>query len=332
MGYSVKRNRKPKTGRKGWLIVLAVLLAAVVAGGTLLLALHQQQGDSSGSAGDPATSGAVTKPRKTLPQDFIDRNTSSSYVILSNVTKGEVLYSKAANEKAYPASLTKLMTAIVAVENCPVDTVLTVGEEITYIDRESSRAYLTTGSRLTLNQLLKALLLPSGNDAAYAIAAQVGRKIAGNDSLAPRSAIAQFVTKMNEKAAALGCTGTHFANPDGIHDPNHYTTAADMLRIATAALQKAEIAGVVSLAQTTETFPSGQTVTWKNSNKLVRQDNAFAYDGATGMKTGSTNEAGYCLIASAVRDGQTSIAVVMGSEVESGRWEDASGLLDISFE
>lgn len=331
MGYSVKRNRKPKNGRKGWLIVLAVLLAAVVAGGTLLLAMHQRQDGSSGSD-NAATSGEVTKPRKTLPQDFIDRNTSSSHVILSNVTKGEVLYTKAANEKAYPASLTKLMTAIVAVENCPADTVLTVGEEITYIDRESSRAYLTTGSRLTLNQLLKALLLPSGNDAAYAIAAQVGRKIAGNDSLAPRSAIAQFVAKMNEKAAALGCAGTHFANPDGIHDPNHYTTAADMLKIATAALQKPEIAGVVALAQTTETFPSGQTVTWKNSNKLVRQDNAFAYDGATGMKTGSTSEAGYCLIASAVRDGQTSIAVVMGSEEESGRWEDASGLLDISFE
>lgn len=331
MGYSVKRKRKPNRGGKAWLIALAVLLAAVVVGGTLLLAMHQRPGASSNIDSDAPISDADSIPRKTLPKDFIDRNTSSSHVILSNVTKGEILYAKGENEKAYPASLTKLMTAIVAAENCPVDTVLTVGEEITYIDRESSRAYLTVGTRLTLNQLLKALLLPSGNDAAYAIAAQVGRRMAGDDTLAPRTAISRFVAKMNEKAAALGCSGTHFVNPDGIHDPNHYTTAADMLKIASTALQSPEIAGVVSLAQTTETFRSGQTVTWKNSNKLIRKDNAFAYDGATGLKTGSTDEAGYCLIASAVRDGQTSIAVVMGSKSESGRWEDASGLLDISF-
>lgn len=332
MGYSVKRKRKPNKSGSVWLIMLAILLAAVVVGGTLLLAKSRQSDLSSTAGSDSPISGIDSTPRKTLPKDFIDRNTSSSHVILSNVTKGEILYAKGENEKAYPASLTKLMTAIVAVESCPADTVLTVGEEITYIDRESSRAYLTVGTRLTLNQLLKALLLPSGNDAAYAIAAQVGRKIAGDDTLDARTAISRFVAKMNEKAAALGCNNTHFANPDGIHDPNHYTTAADMLKIAAAALQSPEIAGVVSLAQTTETFRSGQTVTWKNSNKLVRQDNAFAYDGATGLKTGSTDEAGYCLIASAVRDGQTSIAVVMGSKSENGRWEDASGLLDISFQ
>ena len=330
MGQTLRRNRKPKRRRMVWLLLSAVLLAFAVALATLLFALLSH-GD--GSSDIPATSDTVsTSPRKTLPKDFIDRNTSSSHVILSNVTKGEILYAKAETEKAYPASLTKLMTAIVAVENCPADTALTVGDEIRLVDKESSLAYLTVGSRLTLNQLFKALLLPSGNDAAYAIAAQVGRKIAGNDRLDSRSAIRLFVDKMNEKAVALGCTGTHFANPDGIHDPNHYTTAADMLKIATCALEKPEIAGVVSLAQTTETFLSGQTVTWKNSNKLVRQDNAFAYDGATGMKTGSTSEAGYCLIASALRDGQTSVAVVMGSQIESGRWEDASGLLDISFQ
>lgn len=330
MGQTLRRNRKPKRGRKVWLLLSAVLLAFAIALASLLFALLSPK---DGSSDIPATSDTVpTSPRKTLPKDFIDRNTSSPHVVLSNVTKGEILYAKAETEKAYPASLTKLMTAIVAVENCPTDTVLTVGDEIRLVDKESSLAYLTVGTRLTLNQLLKALLLPSGNDAAYAIAAQVGRKIAGNDSLDNRSAIRLFVEKMNEKAVALGCTGTHFANPDGIHDPNHYTTAADMLKIAACTLEKPEIAGVVSLGKTTETFLSGQTVTWKNSNKLVRQDNAFAYDGATGMKTGSTSEAGYCLIASALRDGQTSVAVVMGSQTESGRWEDASGLLDISFQ
>lgn len=330
MGQTLRRNRKPKRRRKTWLLVLAVLLAFAVALGTLLLALLSPGDGSSDTPGASSVAPEIT--RRTLPKDFIDRNTSSPHVVLSNVTKGEILYAKAETEKAYPASLTKLMTAIVATETCSADTVITVGDEVRLVDRDSSLAYLTVGTRLTLNQLLKALLLPSGNDAAYAIAAQIGRKIAGNDSLDNRSAIQLFVGKMNEKATALGCTGTHFANPDGIHDANHYTTAADMLKIAVCALEKPEIAEIVSLAQTTESFLTGQTVTWKNSNKLVRQDNAFAYDGATGMKTGSTSEAGYCLIASAQREGQTSVAVVMGSKTESGRWEDASGLLDISFQ
>lgn len=330
MGNTLHHNRKTKKSRALWLL-LAVLLAVAVAGGSIFVALRDPA--KPGSSGDaPLSSDITTTTKRTLPQSFIDRNTSSSHIVLSNITKGEILYTKAADEKCYPASLTKLVTAIVAVENSSTDAVVTIGQEVKLVDPESSLAYLTVGTRLTLDQLLKALLLPSGNDAAYAIATYIGRQINQNENLDARSAIATFVTKMNEKAAALGCTGTHFANPDGIHDANHYTTAADMLKIATFALQKSELSSIMSLASTTEHLLSGQTVTWKNSNKLIRKDNAFAYDGATGMKTGSTSQAGYCLIASAVRDGQTSVAVVMGSKAESGRWEDASGLLDISFQ
>ena len=132
--------------------------------------------------------------------------------------------------------------------------------------------------------------------------------------------------------AVMSPMATDFANPDGIHQADHYTTAADMLKIAACALQNDTIATVVATPIVNTTLLSGQTVTWKNSNRLIQENNAFSYAGATGLKTGSTTEAGYCLAASATREGKTCIAIVMGSKVESGRWEDASGLLDISFQ
>lgn len=323
-------HHKRKKRNNLWLILLAVLLAAAVTVGTVLLALDRRADRSSGQVNSAVT---VTTTGKTLPLSFINRNTASPYIILGNVTAGTTLYSKNADQKCYPASLTKLMTALVALDYATAETEITVGNEVFMIDPYSSRAYLTVGTRLTLEQLLQALLLPSGNDAAYAMAVQVGRIIAGDQNLTNQAALDLFCQKMNEKAKALGCVNTHFANPDGIHREDHYTTAADMLKIGTVVLKQEVIARTVALPQVTDTrLLSGQVVNWKNSNKLIQENNAYSYAGATGMKTGTTDEAGYCLIASAVREGQTSIAVVMGAKAEHNRWEDASGLLDISFQ
>lgn len=324
--HSFKMRRRR---RRVWPVALAAVLALIVVAVSIALALSD---NSSGSSGGEQFSTVTATPTKTLPKSFIDRNTASPYVVLENVTTGEVLYSKNSDAKCYPASLTKLMTAIVACEAVPAETPITVGNEVRMISAGSSRAYLTPGSTLTLEQLIQALLLPSGNDAAYSIAVQVGKLISGNTSMDDNAALTLFCDKMNKKAQSLGCTGTNFANPDGYHADNHYTTAADMLKIANCALSQPVIARTVALPEVNVQMLSGQSVTWKNSNKLVREDNAFSYAGATGLKTGSTDEAGYCLIASAVKNGQTSIAVVMGAQQEASRWEDASGLLDISFQ
>ncbi len=330
MGQSLHRGYRSRANKKKTVIaIVAAALAVILAVGIVAITLGRQRGGGSSAS---AVSETTPTTGKTLPKSFIDRNTASPYVILSDVTNNRVLYSKNADAKCYPASLTKLMTAIVAVENTPSDSVFTVGDEIYMIDPQSSRAYLTVGTRLMLNNLLQAMLLPSGNDAAYAIAVQVGRLIEGNDRLDKTAAVAAFCKKMNEKAAELGCKGTHFSNPDGIDAADHYTTAADMLKIAACALQNETIAAVVATPEVTTTLLSGQTVNWKNSNRLIQENNAFSYAGATGLKTGSTDKAGYCLAASAQREGKTCIAIVMGAEYESGRWEDASGLLDISFQ
>lgn len=328
MRESLRRHRRRHKQARGWIILCAVILAVILASGTILAAIFG--GNAQDSEGSSASVSTTT--RKTLPLEFINRNTASPYIILADVTNNRVLYQKQADAKCYPASMTKMMTALVAMDNASVDTVITVGDEIRMIDPGSSVAFLTIGSKLTLEQALQALLLPSGNDAAYTIAANIGRIIAADESLDNRAAIEAFCQAMNKKAEELGCRNTHFVNPDGVHHDNHYTTAADMLKIAEATLGQELIARIVSTGEAQVRLVSGQTVTWKNSNKLVREGNAFTYAGATGLKTGSTDEAGYCLAASAVRDGQTSIAIVMGATEEYSRWEDASGLLDISFQ
>ena len=349
MGQALHRGRRPHANKKKVTVaIIAVVVAvAVLVGAVILIVKRTGKADENPvSSGETtsSTSGAASTTishtfvttnaataSKTLPQNFIDRNTASPYIILGDATNGHILYSKNADVPCAPASLTKLMTAIVAIENTPADTIFTIGNEIYMIDPQSSRAYLRVGYRMTLESLLQAMLLPSGNDAAYAVAVQVGRIIAGNDQLDNQAAINAFCQKMNEKAAALGCTNTSFVNPDGIDAAGHLTTASDMLKIAAHALNNKTIASIVATPSVSVTLLSGQTLTWKNTNRLIQENNAYSFAGATGLKTGSTDAAGYCLAASAQRDGRTCIAIVMGAKIERHRWEDAGGLLDISF-
>lgn len=286
---------------------------------------------------DPTTDEPKPTPAVTvsmpLPQEFVDDNTTSKYIVLYDVKNDTTLYSKQADTKCYPASMTKLLTAIVTVKYAKEDTVFTVGDEIRLIDPESSRAYLRIGNRLDLQTLLEAMLLPSGNDAAYVAATNVGRIIANNSNLSAKDAIAMFCREMNTTATELGATHSHFANPDGIHNVNHYTTAADMLRIAKYAYAQPTIAGVISEAQVTRSFLSGESgVTWYNTNYLLRTGTRYYFDSATGMKTGHTDQAGYCLAASAEKDGVTLIAILMGAENSDGRFEDARGLFTVCFD
>ena len=320
--------RKKKKQKKPLVIALACLCAAALAVGVVAwtLSRHPDSEDSS------LSNQPVKVTHKTLPKEFVDRNTYFPYVALYDITGKEMLYTKNPNAKCYPASLTKLMTAILVCENTTDETVITVGNEVHMAAAGSSRAWLTEGSQLNRTQLVQALMLPSGNDAAYVAAVQVGRILAKNQQLDRYAAVSRFCKEMNKKADALGCTGTHFQNPDGIHESGHYTTAADMVKIAVCALENPVIAKVAAQPKVKTTLLSGQTVEWESTNLLLLEDNIYTYEGATGLKTGTTDEAGYCLAASATRNGRTSIAVVMGSESENGRWDDCSGLLDMSFQ
>lgn len=331
MGNRIFRKRKKR--QQMLLLLSACMLTAALAIVLVVVSMHTQLPQGGSSHYEPnETPTEEPISRQPLPKEFIDRNTYSPYVALYDVDNDKMLYSKNADELCYPASLTKLMTSIVALEYADADTVIHVGNEVNMIAAGSSRAYLTAGSKMNLTQLLQAMLLPSGNDAAYVMAVNIGRIIAGDPELDRYAAVSKFCEAMNKKAQELGCANTHFVNPDGWHEADHYTTAADMVKIAKEAIRHSEIVNVVSQSSVKTTLISGQTATWYNSNRLVNSTSASFYEGAFGLKTGTTDEAGRCLAACATRNGRTSIAIVMGAADETGRWEDARGLLDISFQ
>lgn len=224
---------------------------------------------------------------------------------------GAILWSRKADQKRAMASITKIMTAVVALEEGNLDERVEVPRSSAFVGE--STAYLRPGDTLTLRDLLKALLVKSGNDAAIAVAVHIA---GGEDA---------FVAKMNAKAAELGLVDTHFANAHGLDEPGHHTTAQDLSVLARYAMANPEFRRIVG-AKEVKIKVDGRTETLENTNLLIGN-----YRGVTGIKTGFTDDAGYCVIDSAERDGVTLYAVVLGTKGELQRFRDARELLDWGF-
>lgn len=221
----------------------------------------------------------------------------------------KVLYAKTAHEKLPMASTTKIMTAILAIESGNLDALVTIPKEAYGV--EGSSMYLRLGEQISLRDLIYGLMLVSGNDAAVAIAIHVGGSLAG------------FAALMNAKAEVLGAHNTHFVTPNGLHDQEHYTTAYDLARIASYAMQNEtfrEIVGTTYYRTTTGEI----TRTVKNKNKIL-----WEYEGGNGIKTGYTTAAGKCLVFSAERDGILLVGVVLNCP---DMFPAAKRLLDYGFE
>lgn len=232
--------------------------------------------------------------------------TNASCAILMDAESGRVLYAQNIHEPRLIASITKLMTALVAVEHTEdLEQVVTVKGE--WLGSEGSSIYLTAGEQMTMEGLLYGLLLQSGNDAAMVIACHVAGSEAG------------FVAMMNEKSKELGMTDSSFANPSGLNDDDHYSTAYDMALLARACLDNDVVARICA----TQSVTVG-TRTFVNHNKLL-----YRYEGCVGMKTGYTERAGRTLVSAAQRDGQTLICVTLN---DGNDWNDHTKLLDYGFE
>lgn len=257
---------------------------------------------------------------------------SPSCLLIDNKT-GKILYEKNAYEKRFPASTTKIMTAILALENCDLSEKATVSYNAIFsVPSGYANANLQLGEELTVEQLLYALLLPSANDAANVLA----EHIAGS--------VESFSTMMNTKAAELGCQNTHFVNPNGVQNEDHYSTAYDLSLIAQYAMKNPTFRTMIKT--TTYTLPATNKYNnadrvFATTNDLIRvntKDRAdnYYYKYANGIKTGYTSEAKNCIVASATRDGLEFIAVVLGAgQTESGlsqRYLDCKTLFDYGFE
>lgn len=264
-----------------WLFILSLLLS--------FLTVPALAGEPSSTFGD-------------------EPETVSTEDLLYEVRSGQILYEKDIYEKAYPASTTKIMTALLALENCELDEIVTVTSEAWRgIDRNSSIAGLSTGECLPMRDMLTCLLIASGNEAANAIAIH----IAGS--------ISAFVDMMNARAEELGCVNTHFANPHGLHNEEHYTCAYDLLQIALAARNFSTFQDIVSQPRATvgPTNKTDKERRFNNTNLLLSNTNTseYLYSKATGIKTGYTTPAGYCLVSSAKNDELEFVAVVLGGAI-----------------
>lgn len=230
---------------------------------------------------------------------------SASAYVLMDAASGKVLTEGNAHVRRPMASTTKIMTALVVIEALPLDTVVTVPREAVGV--EGSSIYLYEGERITVQTLLYALMLSSANDAAVALA------------IACDGSVAAFADRMNGKAAQLGLRDTHFCNPNGLHDDAHYTTAHDLARLTCAALQNETFA---KIAQTKRhTAPQNGTDATRlfvNHNRLLRTLN-----GAVGVKTGFTRNAGRCLVSATTREGLTLVAVTLRAPDD---WRDHTAL------
>lgn len=235
---------------------------------------------------------------------------SAESAVLINGESGEVLYSKDADKRRGPASTTKIMTALVAIENCPIDKIVTVSPDAVGV--EGSSVYLKAKEKISMESLLYALLLSSANDAAAAIAYEVA------------GGIPEFAELMNEKAASLGLVNTHFSNPHGLDDAEHYTTARELALIARAALENETFSKIVSTKKKLILRDGEESRLLVNHNRLL-----FEYDDVIGVKTGYTKRCGRTLVSASEKDGVFLIAVTLS---DGNDWADHRAMLDYGYD
>ncbi len=244
-------------------------------------------------------------------------NLSSESAILIDSKSGKILYEKNKDEKLPMASMTKIMSMLIIMEN--IDNGNLKYEDKVLISKNASsmggsQVFLQAGEEYTVDNLLKCIAIASANDAVVAMA----EKISGS--------VDAFVNLMNDKAKELELTNTNFANPHGLDNENHYSTAYDMAKMAQELLKYEDILNYTSIYEDYLTKPDGSQVWLVNTNRLVR-----FYDGVDGLKTGYTTEAGYCLTATAKKNDLRLISVVMKSPSAEARSSDTSTLLTYGF-
>lgn len=249
-------------------------------------------------------------------------------LLVYDATNDEILFSDSREgDKLYPASVTKLFSAYVALQYLDPLDVITVGDELNLVHAGSSLAYIGRGNVLYVRTLVEGMMLPSGNDAAMVLAAAAGREIAGDPQISPEEAVQAFVREMNRMAEELGFERTHFSNPDGWHTGSHYTCLNDMARIAKLALSDKTIARYMRTGEDEVTFLSGQKKSWKNTNLLVVEEEGFFRYDAIGMKTGYTRQAENCLMSAfRLSDGRNLVIGLFGYEDTYKRFNDANKL------
>ncbi len=282
----------------------------------------------------PITEPPVTEPPPTEPPapepepPVFTLNAPNAFAW--DVTNQQLLFSKGDMDgKLYPASITKLFSAYVALQYLDPEAIVTVGDELDLIRPGSSIAFLKKGHKLSVEMLVQGMIMPSGNDAAHVLAVAAARAASGNPDMEPKAAVAYFVDMMNDCAGALGFQGTHFASPDGYHSDDHYTTLNTIIQIGQLSLENPIIRKYAATRSTTVTIASGQQLWWYNTNYLIDPETSYYCETAIGLKTGCTNEARWCLLSAFEVDGRVLLIGVFGAVDNHNRMTDVLKLYDL---
>ncbi len=277
-------------------------------------------------------SGSLTAFAATEFQEKINTlSRDMNALVVYDITERKMLFGKNENQHISIASTTKLMTCLVALSVFQPDDIITVGEEIYLRKPNSSVCLIQPGHKLRVRTLIAALLLPSGNDAAYTVAVNTARKHSGDPAMSYDRAVNYFCNLMMEEAKKLGCKDTYFVNPEGWDDPNHYSTASDMTKIAVAAANNAIIASIANIHSARFYFYSGELIDWDNTNELINPESDYYYPYAHGLKTGTTYSAGKCLVAFAEKDGRKIIISAYGCKTEDDRFGRVRDIFEYAF-
>ena len=235
--------------------------------------------------------------------------TADAWMLIDDST-GCIISEKNADELRHMASITKMMTCLLALENGQMGDTIEITEDV-YVAKDSRVKF---GDKYEMRHLIDEMMLISDNDAAYALAKHIG-----GDTL-------RFCDMMNEKAEYLGMTHTHFANPNGVPNPNNYSTASDLIRLSRYCMRDSLFAAIVGTVEKDVPLLDGRHMPCRNTNALLK-----TYEGCMGIKTGFTRQAGNCLASAASRDGVTLYLVLLNSRSMSTRFTESALLLDYGF-
>jgi len=262
--------------------------------------------------------------------EVLDVEIGAKQAFVYDCSRGEIVYLKGERQVVYPASTTKLLSILTALEHLSPDEIITPGEELSLVGEGSSIAYINENHRLTVEMLIEGMLLPSGNDAAMVLAAAAGNRMSDGEATG-KEAVEIFVQGMNDYAKTLGAIDTHFTTPDGLAGDDHYTTLEDMILICRAAANNELIRRYASLAEDRVTYESGHTNTWINTNVMLDPDSDYYHPAVTGLKTGSLDR-NYCVISTVEQDGARYIVGIFGAKDKNARFADTITIIDQLFQ
>lgn len=309
----LKRNNKNICAVSATIKILTVLFVAV-----LLLTGCVDLPKNAAVLHGEASPHAMVYSDKLLPVSV-----GSPQCFVYDVSNDTIIYTKGEAQVVYPGSTTKLLTALYALTLLDPDEIITPGNELELVKPGSSLAYIKSYHKLTVEMLVGGMLIPSGNDAAYVLAAAAGKKLAGDNSIDGKTAVDRFMDGLKKYSAEIGLCGTSFNVPDGYDGSTHYTTTEDMIIISKLAIQNEIIAKYTSKARAVVVYESGHLNEWNNTNKLLDEDSRFYSKYVTGLKTGSIDGECSLVFSFSFEDGRQYIAGVFGSPNKDTRFYDA---------